>query len=75
MVWVCQLALAEDGMPHEEYELRENGTWPANDLRRAFVAGAEWWEWYKEKATMWPSDRNLAEDEAEKRYPGDKVKS
>ena len=33
----------------------------------AFVQGAQWWEYQRTGATMWPSDRNLAEDEAEKR--------
>lgn len=45
------------------------GTLPADDLRRAFVAGAKWWEWHSTKATMWASDRDLAEAEAERRYP------
>ena len=66
-----ELALAEDGMT----DIKIDGTWPADDLRRAFVAGAQWWEWHKEGATMWPSDTDLAEAEAEKRYPGGKVKS
>jgi hypothetical protein len=33
----------------------------------AFVQGAKWWEWYKEGATMWQSDQQLAEKEALKR--------
>ncbi len=40
------------------------------DPRLAFVAGAQWWEWHSRGATMWPSDRALAEAEAERRYPG-----
>ena len=48
----------------------DGGTWTANDLRRAFVAGAKWREWHSTKATMWQSDRDLAEAEAERRYPG-----
>ena len=44
------------------------GTWPANDLRRAFVDGAKWWEWISEDATMWSSDVRRAEAEAEKRF-------
>lgn len=44
------------------------GTWPKNDIRRAFVAGASWWEYHSTRFTMWPSDRTLAEQEAEKRY-------
>lgn len=48
------------------------GTLPNNDLRRAFVAGAKWWEYHKAGATMWQSDSNLAEEEAERRYPDGK---
>lgn len=44
------------------------GTWPSNDLRRAFVEGAQWWEFKSKGATMWPSDRDVAEQEAETRY-------
>lgn len=44
------------------------GTWSADDLRRAFVAGAKWWEFVSRAATMWPSDVRGAEEEAEKRY-------
>ncbi len=46
------------------------GIWPKNDLRRAFVEGATWWEWHVTNFTMWNSDRRLAEEEAEKQYPG-----
>jgi len=49
------------------------GIWPKDDLRRAFVEGATWWEWYETKFTMWNSDRRLAEAEAEKKYPGGKL--
>ena len=31
----------------------------------AFVQGAQWWEWYKEGATMWPTDRDTAGRRAE----------
>jgi hypothetical protein len=44
------------------------GTWPEDDIRRAFVAGAKWWEFHQTGATMWQSDRNLAEEEATRRY-------
>lgn len=47
----------------------EEGTWAADDLRRAFVACAAWWEYQTSRATMWGSDRNEAENEAERRYP------
>lgn len=48
------------------------GTWAHDDLRRAFVAGAKWWEWESRKATMFPSDRDRAETEAERVYPDGK---
>ena len=46
------------------------GSWPPDDLRRAFAAGAKWWEWRNTSGTMWPSDRDRVEAEAEQRYPG-----
>lgn len=36
----------------------------------AFVAGAKWWEYTKAGATMWGTDVNKAEAEAERRWPG-----
>ena len=45
------------------------GVWAENDLRRAFVAGAKWWEFHKTGFTMWPKDQRLSEQEATKRYP------
>jgi len=36
----------------------------------AFVQGAQWWEFYKTKFTMWQSDRNLALAEATRRAKG-----
>ena len=33
----------------------------------AFVQGAQWWEYHKTGATMWASDRDQAEGEAEVR--------
>jgi len=47
----------------------KEGTWPENDIRRAFVAGAKWWEFHSTGATMWQSDVTIAEIEANKRYP------
>lgn len=45
------------------------GTWPENDLRRAFVEGAEWWnERVTGEFTTWRSEDDLIEKEAEKRY-------
>ena len=46
----------------------DRGHWPENDLRRAFVDGAAWWEWQSQGATMWQSDRRDAEQEASNRY-------
>ena len=37
----------------------------------AFVQGASWWEYHKTKATMWMSDKNLAEEEAVSRLIND----
>ena len=51
---------------------RIEGTLPADDLRRAFVDGAAWWEFTATEFTMWNSDRRVAEAEAEARYPGGK---
>jgi len=46
------------------------GTWCADDLRRAFVMGAKWWEYRKTGFTMWQSaDIDLAEKEAERKFP------
>lgn len=39
----------------------------ASALEQAFIQGAAWWEWHKEGATMWQSDRALALEEAERR--------
>ena len=47
---------------------RVEGSWPKDDIRRAFVAGAKWWEFHTTGATMWQSDVSLAEAEANKRY-------
>ena len=52
--------------------MEPEGTWPKDDLRRAFVEGAKWWEWYSSGGSMWNSDVTLSEQEAEKLYPGGK---
>lgn len=44
------------------------GTWPPDDLRRAFVEGAAWWEMHQ-GGTMQLRDRHMAELEAETRFP------
>ena len=38
-----------------------------NELLIAFVQGAQWWEYYTTGATMWRSDQDLAERQAEER--------
>lgn len=38
-----------------------------NALIVAFVQGAQWWDFVQTGATMWTSDRNKAEGEAETR--------
>ena len=48
------------------------GEWPADDLRRAFVMGAKWWEFHQSGATMWQSDQRLAEEKAEEFFPNGK---
>lgn len=41
---------------------------PKNDLRRAFVAGCKFWEYYSTGCTMRQSDLKLAKTEANDRY-------
>lgn len=47
--------------PNEEARNRQ-------ELHKAFVAGAKWWEYYNSGFTMWDDDIRQAEAEAEKRY-------
>jgi len=48
--------------------IKSEGTWGPKDPRRAFVEGAAWWEFRATGATMWQSDRSIAEEEADRRY-------
>lgn len=50
------------------------GTWSKTDLRRAFVAGAKWWQYHNMSITMWPSEIKRTKVEAEKRYPEGKCR-
>lgn len=50
------------------------GAWPEDDLRRAFVEGAKWELWTTERTTMFGSEREKAEQEAERRY-GQRIQS
>lgn len=47
--------------------LQPDGSVTPDSLIIAFVQGAQWWEYHKTGATMWASDRDQAESEAEKR--------
>ena len=44
--------------------------WAEDDMRPAFVAGAEWYEFTTTECTMWPNDVGLVEEVAEGMYPG-----
>lgn len=50
--------------------LTQEGDEAKGYAKLAFVEGAKWWEFEKTNATMWASDRDLAEAEAARRYPG-----
>ena len=47
--------------PSEEVRNRQ-------ELRRAFVAGAKWWEYHTRRLEMELRGREIAQTEAEKRY-------
>jgi hypothetical protein len=63
---------AEERMLTERVPRRIEGTLPADDLRRAFVDGAAWWNFKSTEFTMFNSERREAEAEAEVRFPGGK---
>lgn len=44
--------------------------WADDDLRGVFVAGASWMYLQTVGTTMWTTEREEAEAEAERRYPG-----
>jgi hypothetical protein len=62
------LAPPAPSAPEALAELLKPGTWPQVCVQRAFVEGAQWWEFQKTQWTMWPSDRDFASDEAVRRY-------
>lgn len=43
--------------------------WEKHEPRAAFVAGAKWWEFTSQGASMWGSDQARAVEEALRRYP------
>lgn len=45
--------------------VQPDGSVTPDALVVAFVQGAQWWEYHKTGATMWPSDRDVAEAKAE----------
>ena len=63
---------AEERMLTERVQRRIEGTLPADDLRRAFVDGAAWWNFKSTEFTMFNSERREAEAEAEARFPNGK---
>ena len=44
-----------------------------NSLIIAFVQGVQWWEFQRTEATLWGSDREIAEREAIKRFKENKL--
>jgi len=44
------------------------GSWPSPCLQRAFVEGAKWWQFHKLGSTAFPSEIDIAEEEAVLRY-------
>ena len=59
-----------DATPKKTWVDHIEGTLPANDLRRAFVAGARWYLMATDGVTMFSDEREAAEAAAEARYPG-----
>lgn len=47
---------------------KPDGTWPEHCEQRAFVDGAQWWQFHANGATAFPSERDEMEAEAVKRY-------
>lgn len=48
--------------------VRCQGSWPMDCIQRAFVEGAQWWQFQVSGATMFPSERDVIEEEAVRRY-------
>jgi hypothetical protein len=48
-----------------------DGDATANELRRAFVAGAQWWEYVRTGSAMGSNDLRLVEAEGERRHPAE----
>lgn len=48
--------------------------WDEKDPRLAFINGVAWWEHQRMNSSLSASDLALAQAEAEKRYPGGKLR-
>lgn len=60
--------LNED-VPGEPVKKRPvDGWWPEHCEQRAFVSGAKWWQFHKNGATAFGSERDEMEEEAVRRY-------
>lgn len=44
------------------------GTWTHDCVQRAFVAGACWWQFHRNRASVFPAERDEMEREAVRRY-------
>lgn len=51
------------------------GMWPQSCVQRAFVEGAQWWQFHGHGSTMFGSERDEAEVEAVNRYGQPEVAS
>lgn len=48
--------------------LELKGSLPNDDCRRAFIEGAKWWQFHHNGSTMFSSEQDEAEAEANRRY-------
>lgn len=48
--------------------MEKQGSWPEHCEQRAFVEGAQWWQFHSRGSTMFPSERDKAEAEAIRRF-------
>lgn len=53
--------------PGDGQQLKSSAPAAGSVVLIAFVQGAAWWEYHQTRATMWQSDRRLAEEEAARR--------
>lgn len=62
------MSLLRSHQPRKSMAPLKFGLWPDECIQRAFVEGANWWEYAQNDHTMWPSDQEIAEQEAIRRY-------